>query len=123
MRRASDPGTALVAEIAGHWRITPPTARRILAAAGLNPVGDGWERYRWTEIWRFEKAGFVPACDYADFKSPLLTPSELPERDARGRAPRTMRRYLKSGRLPAIRLSPTVVRIRACDFDAAIPYV
>lgn len=123
MRGAIDPGTALVAEIARHWRVTPPTARRILGTAGLDPVGDGWDRYRWTDVWRLEKAGHVPACDYADFRAPLLTPAELPERDARGRAPRTMRRDLKSGRLPAIRLSRTVVRIRACDFDATIPYV
>lgn len=123
MRRASDPGTALVSAIAAHWRVTEPTARRILKRAGLVPVGEGWDRYRWTDVWRLEGASFVPPCDHADFQAPLLTAAELPGRDAEGRAPRTMRRYLKSGRLPAIRLSAGVVRIRACDFDAAISYV
>ena len=123
MRRATDPGTARVSQIAAHWRVTPPTARRILRGAGLAAVGDGWERYRWVDLWRLEGAGYVPPCDYADFKAPLLTPAELPARDAEGRAARTMRRYLSTGRLPTIRLSASVVRIRACDFDAAIPYV
>ena len=123
MPRATEPGTARVSQIAAHWRVTPPTVRRVLRDAGLTPVGDGWERYRWVDLWRLEGASFVPPCDYADFRAPLLTPAELPARDAEGRAARTMRRYLKAGKLPAIRLSPSIVRIRPSDFDAAIPYV
>ncbi len=71
-------GSALVSVIADHWRVSPPTARAILAQAGLEPSGSGWARYLWQEIWRLEGEIFVPPRDWSAFREPLLKTSQLP---------------------------------------------
>ena len=122
MPRQADPGTATVAEIAEHWAASPATARKILAKAGLTPVSEGWQRYRWTDIWRIEGEIYVPPADWREYKQPLLRPRDLPDRDLRDRSGRTFRRLGKADRLPGIRLSPAVVRFRERVVDQAVHY-
>lgn len=116
-------GSALVSTIAEHWRVTPSTARAILACSAIAPVGSGWNRYRWTDIWRLEGELYVPRCDWQDFRKPLLTTRELRERDPEARAERTFRRYISQRRIPSIRLSKGVVRVRECVFVRAVHHV
>jgi hypothetical protein len=122
MTRHVNPGTATVAEIAEHWAVSPATARKILTKAGLTPVGEGWQRYRWTDIWRIEGEVYVPPADWSDYKKPLLRPRDLPDRDPRDRSQRTFRRLVKADRLPGIRLRPTIVRFRERVVDQAVHY-
>ena len=72
-----NPKTATVSEIAGHWRLTADTVRKILKAAGIEPVKSGPQRYRWTDVWSLERSGWVSPADEAAFKAPLMKASEL----------------------------------------------
>lgn len=118
------PGTATVAELARHWVVSSPTVRAILEQAGLPDVAEGgWPKYRWDDVWRLEGAGFVPPCDWADFKAPMLGAGDLAAIDPRGRAARTWRRHVACGRLPSVRLSPGIRRVRACVFDVMVSRV
>lgn len=117
------PGSALVSTIAKHWNVSLPIAREIISTSGLAPIGAGWARYLWQDIWRFEQEVLVPRHLWTEFKAPLLKISELPEHDPESRALRTLRRHVEKGRIPSIRLSPNVVRVRACVFSIAIHHV
>lgn len=124
IERPGHPGTATVSELAVHWSVCDATVRKILAAAGLRDVAQsGWPKYRWDDVWRLEGAGFVPPCDWADFRAPLLRVSELPGLDERGRAGRTWRRHVKTGRMPSIELAPGVRRVRECVFQRMSAHV
>lgn len=117
------PGSATTAEVARHWSVSAPVARRILQAAGLRAVGPGRPRYRWADIWRLEGAYHVPPAHHAAFKAALLCPGDLPEIDPAERSARTWRRYIAAGRVPAIRLAAGIVRLRPAEIDAALDHV
>jgi hypothetical protein len=118
------PGTATVSELAAHWAVCEDTARKIIADARLCDVSiDGWARYRWTDIWRLEGEPWVHPADWAAYREPLLHPSDLPNRDPHARKNRQWRRLVASGRMPSIRLSERVRRIRPCVFDRVAPHV
>lgn len=116
-------GSALVSAIAIHWNVTAPTARTIIAEAGLVACSDGWSRYEWQDIWRLEGEIHVPKRFWRDFKAPLLKSSALAALDPEERSDRTMRRYVERGVIPSIRLSSDVVRVRECVFNIAIHHV
>ncbi|TNF12997.1 MAG: hypothetical protein EP320_10475 [Rhodobacteraceae bacterium] len=118
-----DAGTAKISAIAVHWHVSKPTARRILLAAGVLPVATGPKKYRWQDIWRLEGEVYVPPADWASFKAPLLTVAELPGLDPEERKARTWRRYVEKDRLPVIRLSEDIARIRKSIFLIARHYV
>lgn len=119
-----DPGAATLAGIARHWRVCDDTASDIIAAARLPDVSlNGRARYRWRDIWRLEGEAWVHPADWAAFREPLLHPSDLPGRDPRKRKNRQWRRLVASGRMPSIRLSAGVRRVRACVFDRVEPHV
>jgi hypothetical protein len=111
-RGSADPGAATVAEIAAHWLVCTDTARLILAANGLVPVRTGPERYRWTEIWRFEGLSYVPVWDWSTCKAPLLKPADLVDDERRGWSARSVRRKLETGAIPSIHLTDDLRRIR-----------
>lgn len=115
-------GTVRVSELRAHWQVSEPTARKILTVAGLSPVGAGWDRYLWREIWRLEGESFVPRHDWVAFKAPLLKTADLVDLDLEQRSERTLRRYLERGLVPSIRLSPGIVRVRRTVFETAIHY-
>lgn len=126
MTRANvaDAGTVGLSMLAIHWSVCGATARAIIIAHGLPEVSaSGWPKYRWSDVWRLEGAGLVPPCDWADFRKPLLRASDLTGLDVKGRSARTWRRNVETGRMPSIRLSNNVCRIRQCTFLAIAPYV
>ena len=98
-----NPKTATVAEIATHWRLTPDTVRKILKDANLRPASTSPERYRWTDVWSFEGAGWVAPSDERAFKAPLKKVTELggffPNVP-----PRTITDQASKKKVPAIRL-------------------
>src|SRR6056297_2065511 len=120
----ADPGTVGLPKLAIHWSVCAATARAIISAQGLPDVSaSGWPRYRWSDVWRLEGAGLVPPCDWADFQKPLLRASDLVGLDVKGRSARTWRRNVETSRMPSIRLSDTVRRVRESTFLAMAPYV
>jgi len=120
---AKEAGTAKISTIAIHWNVSESTARQVLSARGLLPVVTGPQKYRWQDIWRLEGEVFVPTADWVSFRAPLLTVAELPELDLEERKARTWRRYVEKDRLPVIRLSKDIVRIRESIFLVARHYV
>lgn len=119
-----DAGTATLTDLTIHWAVSAPTARAIIRASGLPDVSAGcYPRYRWTDIWRFERAGFVHPVDWAEFRCPLLRPADLSDVDPRGRSARTWRRLLNSKKLDSIRLSPAIRRVRPAVFEALVDYI
>lgn len=119
-----DPGTIRVPALAVHWAVCETTARVIIAAANLPNVSlSGWSKHRWLDVWRLEGAGFVPPCDWAAFRARLIPVSELSGLDIEGRSARTWRRHVASGRMPSIRLSPDVRRVRECTFHSMAAHV
>lgn len=124
MRRVpAEAGAATVSELARHWAVSAGTARAIVAEAGLTPVGAGRRRYMWFDVWRLEGAPFVPPAEWPDYRAPLLRVPDLVHHDAYGRAARTLRRHVAAGRIPSIRLSAGVRRIRPREFELAQHHV
>lgn len=120
----AEAGTVGLPALANHWSVCGATARAIIATQGLPDVSaSGWPKYRWSDVWRLEGAGLVPPCDWADFRKPLLRASELAAIDSKERSARTWRRHVEVGRMPSIRLSDTVRRVRESTFLAMAPYV
>ncbi len=119
------PGTATISDLARHWAVTPPTARKIVREAGLQDVGEVRARYRWIDIWKLEGEIYVPRADYAEMREPLLRIAQLAALDPRNKpaSDRTMRRYASTGVLPVITLSPGLRRIRRAVFERAIQHV
>ncbi len=113
-------GTARVREIGEHWRVDPDTVRAIIAAHAVPPVGVGMHRYRWSDIWRLEGISFAAPCDFAELRAPLMLTSELAALDPAGRSARTWRRLLAARRLPSIRLSPRLRRVRRAVFERMV---
>lgn len=118
-----DAGTAKISAIAVHWHVSAPTARRVLRAAGVMPVATSPKKYRWQDIWRLEGEIYVPQADWADYKARLLKAGELPGLDPENRKARTWRRNVEKDRLPVIRLSKDIARIRKSMFLIARHYV
>lgn len=119
-----DAGTAKVSTIAAHWRVSVPTARRILEQAGLVPAGEGPKKYRWQDIWRLEGETFVPQTQWSEYKAPLLSVPELPALDEEHwRKARTWRRHVEKNRIPVISLGKGIKRIRRSVFLVARHYV
>jgi hypothetical protein len=119
-----DPGAATLAEVARHWRVCDDKAAEIIAAARIPNVSlNGRARYRWRDVWRLEGEPWVHPADWAVYREPLLHPGDLPERDPHARKGRQWRRLVASGRMPSIRLSEGVRRVRACVFDRIAPHV
>jgi hypothetical protein len=118
-----DPGTAKTSLIAQHWQVCLPTARAIIAKAGLIRVNDSPKKYRWSDIWQLEGEAYVPPSLWTRFKEPLLTIPELPELDVDERSARTWRRHVEHNRLPVIRLTEDISRVRKCVFEKAQHYV
>jgi hypothetical protein len=94
---------AKVAEIATHWVMTPEAVRKLLKSAGIKPVSAGPERYRWTDIWAYEGAGWVAPADEAAFKAPLMKASELGDFFPNV-PPRTITDQALKGKIPGIKL-------------------
>jgi len=121
---ATDPGAATLAEIARHWRVCEDTAARIVETARLPDVSlNARRRHRWRDIWRLEGEPWVHPSDWAAYREPLLHPRDLPARDPHDRRERQWRRLVASGRMPSIRLSAGVRRVRACVFDRLASHV
>jgi hypothetical protein len=121
---AQDPGAATLSEIARHWRVCEDTAGDIIAAARLPDVSlNARPRYRWRDVWRLEGEPWVHPVDWTAYRAPLLHPGDLPELDPHRRGGRQWRRLVASGRMPSIRLSPGVRRVRACVFERIAPHV
>jgi hypothetical protein len=119
-----DSGAVTLSEIARHWRVCDDKAADIIAAARLPDVSlNGRARYRWRDVWRLEGEPWVHPADWVAYREPLLHPGDLPERDPHGRKGRQWRRIVGSGRMPSIRLSEGVRRVRACVFDRVAPHV
>lgn len=117
-------GTAKISVIQDHWNVSQPIARRIIANAGLIPVGDGPQKYWWKDIWRLEGEVYVPPVAWNVYKAKLLTVPELPALDeGHERKARTWRRYVEQDQIPVIRLTKDIVRIRRSVFLVARHHV
>jgi hypothetical protein len=114
-------GTASTAEVARHWGVSPDTARGVLRAAGAREAQEaGWPRWLWDDVWRAEGLRAVSRHDWAELRRPLMNAAALAEADPRGRSERSWRRILQHGRLPVLRLSTGVRRVRPRDLEAWI---
>lgn len=98
-----NPNTATVSEIAAHWRLTADTVRKILKAAGIEPVKSGPQRHRWVDIWSFEGVGWVSPADQAAFKAPLRKADDLGDFFP-GTPSRTITDQAKKKKIPGILL-------------------
>jgi len=106
---------APLSAVAAHWRVRTETARRILAAHGVPTIVRGGRRYAaWTDVLTIE--GVSGDAREMAVREPLLTRDDVAERY--GVSPRTARRWLGLGHLPAIRLGPRILRARRADLDA-----
>ena len=108
-------GLVSLAGVARHWKVSPATAKAILAARGIRDTGlRPHPTYRWKDVWRVEGAPDVAPALRDAFREPLLTPEDLgalfPELSSR-----TIRRDLASGRWPVIALAERTRRVRARD--------
>lgn len=114
-------GMASTAEVARHWGVSPDTAREVLRAAGAREAQEsGWPRWLWDDVWRAEGLRAVSRHDWTDLRRPLMDAAALAEVDPRGRSERSWRRMLQHGRLPVVRLSTGVRRVRPRDLEARI---
>ncbi|SEB06507.1 hypothetical protein SAMN05444370_1468 [Rubrimonas cliftonensis] len=107
---AKTPVSATLTEVAKHWRVDVETARRVLGAKGVqDQETHAKPRYLWRDIWAIERAGALAGAAWPDTTTPLCTAiaaGEALDQDAS-----TARRYANSGRLPATRLGPKLLRI------------
>ena len=117
MTTIRDAGTATTREVADHWGVCADTARRLLRAAGAEPVGEGGRRWRWRDVWRAEGSPHVPALDWPERKRPLMSAKRCAAADPRGRSERTWRRHIRTRRLPVVELAPGIRRVRAVDYE------
>jgi hypothetical protein len=62
-----------------------------------------------------EGSGNVPEDLWPAYKAAMLTRTDLEEHY--GLSPRTARRWLEHGEMPAIRLSDRILRVRPIDVD------
>ena len=108
-------GMARLSEIARHWKVSPATAKAILRAAGIKRLPRGRGFYAWASIWRLEGAGQVEPADFEAYREALLDKKALAGRY--GISERTARRWLAENQVPAIRLSPRILRARRIDLD------
>jgi hypothetical protein len=118
-----DPGTAKTSKIAEHWDVCLPTARAVIKVAGLIPVSGCPRKYHWSDIWRLEGEAHVPRGLWSAFKEPLLKVPHLPAFDEKDRSARTWRRHVECNRLPVIRLTDDISRVRKCVFETAQHYI
>lgn len=109
-------GAVRVADVAKHWRVSAPTARAILQARGATIIDMGHGYVAWTDVWRIEGVSvpLVPS-EVPAYKAPLLGKYEVADRY--GVEPRTARRWLSENKVPTIRLSSRLLRVRGCDLD------
>ena len=110
-------GMATLSAIARHWKVSPATAKTILAAAAIAPLRRGRGYYSWSSIWRLEGSAKVEPADFEAHREPLLDKQALAERY--GISERTARRWLAEDQVRAIRLSARVLRARRVDLDRA----
>lgn len=106
-------------QLAEHWAVHRDSVPRIAATLGLRETRlRARPSYRWSDVWAAEGAGAVPERDWPDHRAPLLTPGDLAR--LLGVAPRTVRGYLADGRLPVIRLTSRLRRVRPCALEARL---
>ncbi len=110
-----------ISEIAAHFKLGLETTRNLLRAADVQPAATGPERYTWSDVWRLEGAGYVPANLIDEFQLPLLKPAEVSRKFFPHLAPRTITDRAKKGRLPGILLGNDW-RFRECEMREAAIY-
>ena len=112
-----------------HWREDDAAAIAILRAAGAAPIDPHARPYRWCwpNVWRCEGLAHVERLDWTRMKRPLLRTPDLATMGAadvgKGSSARTWRRRLASGRVPSVRLSATLRRVRPADLGRALPFL
>ena len=111
--------TLRTSAVAAHWAVHPDTALALLRAAGVRPArARAPLRWRWEDVWRLEGDPLVHAADRALLRAPLLTAAMCAARDPLERTAHTWRRLIRAHRLPVVRLSPTLARVRPHDLVA-----
>jgi len=109
------PGLVKVSELAVHWSVCRDVAEAILARNQVVPAELGPKRYRWSDIWRLEGAGYVPTWDWGPLKAPLLKTEDLTLAGALGRSSRSIRRKAANGKLPTVNLGIDDWRFRRSE--------
>ena len=128
-RASLHPGTLTTQTLMAHWRVDDAAAIAILRAAGAAPIDPKARPFRWSwsDVWRCEGLAHVERLDWTHMKKPLLRTRDLVEMDAedvgKGGSARTWRRRLASGRVPSVRLSATLRRVRPADLERALPFL
>ena len=111
--------TLRTSAVAAHWAVHPDTALALLRAAGVRPArARAPLRWRWEDVWRLEGDPLVHAADRALLRAPLLTAAMCAQKDPLERTAHTWRRLIRAHRLPVVRLSPTLARVRPHDLLA-----
>lgn len=109
-------GFAPLPTIARHWRVTPETARLILPLFSVRVMRRGGRAHvSWLDIWRIEGLLDPDPALFEELRLPLLTRDDVADRY--GVSKRTARRWMSSGEVPTIRLSPRILRVREGDLD------
>ena len=128
-RASLHPGTLTTRGVMAHWRVDDAAAIAILRAAGAAPIDPKARPFRWSwsDVWRCEGLAHVERLDWTRMKKPLLRTRDLVEMGAedvgKGGSARTWRRRLALGRVPSVRLSATLRRVRPADFERALPFL
>ena len=116
MKNLTLAGYAPLATICAHWQVTSQTARLLLAPSGVRIIRRSGRGYvSWLDIWRLEGLSAPRPEDFESLRQPLLQRQDIESRY--GISGRTASRWLASRILPAIRLSPHVVRVRESELD------
>ena len=128
-RASLHPSTLTTQALMAHWRVDDAAAIAILRAAGAAPIDPHARPYRWawSDVWRCKGLAHVERLDWTAMKRPLLRTRDLGAMGAadvgEGGSARTWRRRLASGRVPSVRLSATLRRVRPADLGRALPFL
>jgi predicted DNA-binding transcriptional regulator AlpA len=116
MKNSALAGFAPLAVLGEHWQVQPQTAGSLLVERSVRIIRRSGRIYvSWLHIWRLEGIPAPNPDDYDHLREPLLRRRDVEARY--GISERTALRWMSSGELPVIRLSPRILRLRESDLD------
>ena len=116
MNKSALAGFAPLATLGEHWQVRSQTAAALLAERSVRSIRRSGRIYvAWQDIWRLEGILAPDPDDYDRLREPLLRRRDVEARY--GISERTALRWMSSGELPVIRLSPRILRLRESELD------
>ena len=116
MNKSALAGFAPLTTLGEHWQVTSQTAAALLAERSVRTIRRSGRIYvAWLDIWRLEGLTAPSPEDFDHLRRPLLRRRDVEARY--GISERTALRWMSSGELPVIRLSPRILRLRESELD------